>query len=169
MRLIVFIVSSLLAQLAAAEPLKVGQIAPNWMLTGLDNETVLLYDEAESGNTTVMVFWTSWCHSCQVLLPGIEKLKKRAGERPIKFYALNIWDESSEDEQTAETPPAKKHVTSLKVLPKAENVAERFNVKGTPGIIVVGPDKQIKYIRQQVGTKSGVIDQLASVLNISMQ
>ncbi|WNO09431.1 TlpA disulfide reductase family protein [Teredinibacter sp. KSP-S5-2] len=121
-------------------------MAPNWMISTVSGKELSLYSELEQGNSVVMVFWASWCRHCRELLPAINTLNQEIEGRKIKIFALNIW----EDGEPLRYLNNKK--IELETALKCDNVAKRFGIKGTPGVIVVGPDKKIVY-RRQAGQK----------------
>lgn len=140
-----------------------GQLAPNWILPDQSGNPVSLYQEAEAGSTTVMFFWASWCNNCKKLLPLIKHLEAAKGDKPVKFYLMNVWEDND--------PAAflRQHdVQHLPVLLQAENVAQRYDIKITPGIVVVDADKRIRYVRQQGEGLAEVSERLQKELDIRL-
>lgn len=142
----------------AAEFLEVGAQAPNWVLADVDGQPVSLYQQAESGNTTVMVFFASWCGKCQKLLPYLNQLQRQTVDEPLRFYLLNIW-EDPDPAAIAEIEP-----TDIPILLRAENVARRFQVETTPGVVVVGPEKTVLYKRVSGTSVEDTVTQLKDLL-----
>lgn len=140
----------------------VGELAPNWILPDINGSQISLYQEAEQGRTTVMVFWATWCSNCRVLLPKIEALDHAKGDTPVAFYLMNVWEDGDPRTFIDELN------IDLKVVLQAENVAQRYNVTITPGIVVVGPDKRIKYVRQPSQNTGVIATQLQELLGIKV-
>ena len=79
--------------------------------------------------------------------------------KPVKYYALNIWENAD--------PAAylKKHNIKLPVVLKADNLARRYNVKATPGVFVIAPDKRIVYERRSGQRTQKIIDAVEKSLD----
>lgn len=130
----------LLAQLTLAESApKLGDLAPNWVLADTDGQAVSLYQQAEAGSTTVMVFFATWCRNCNALMPSLEKLRTSLQGKPVAFFLMNVWEDPGPEALD------KRYSTEIPILLRADHVARRFGVASTPGIVVVGPDKRVIY------------------------
>jgi len=140
----------------------VGDLAPNWILPDSKGKPVSLYEEVETGRTIVMFFWASWCKSCKSLLPILQQLDDAKGERPISFYLMNVWED---DDPVAFL---ERYDLELPVLLQAENVALRYDIRITPGVVVVDPERRIRYVRSPNQTVAEVTAELQRVLDISM-
>lgn len=140
----------------------IGDVAPNWILMDQKGAPVSLYQEADAGKTTVMFFWASWCKSCNSLMPVIRQLDQAKGERPIQFYLMNVWED--DDPQAF----LQKHQMTLPVLLQAENVAQRYNIRITPGIVVVDPERRIRYVRSPQQGVAEIAAELQKVLGIRL-
>lgn len=138
-----------------------GAMAPNWILPDTSGTQVSLYEEAEAGSTTVMFFWASWCNSCKSLLPTIRQLDAAKGDRRVRFYLMNVWEDGDPVEFLRQYD-----VQHLPVLLQAENVAQRYDIKITPGIVVVDAERRIRYVRQPGETVAEVAATLHQVLDI---
>lgn len=138
----------------------VGDLAPNWILPDSKGTPVSLYEEVEAGKTIVMFFWASWCKSCKSLLPVLQKLDQAKGERPISFYLMNVWED---DDPIAFL---KRYDLELPVLLQAENVAQRYDIRITPGVVVVDPERRIRYVRSPDQTVEEVAAELQRVLDL---
>ncbi|MCR6652908.1 MAG: TlpA family protein disulfide reductase [Cellvibrionaceae bacterium] len=138
----------------------VGDLAPNWILPDLNGKPVSLYEEAEAGKTTVMFFWASWCKTCKKLLPVLKELDRNKGDRPISIYLMNVWEDND--------PAAflRSFDVTLPVLPLAENVAQRYEIRITPGIVVVDPERRIRYVHDPEESFSDITAALHRVLGI---
>ena len=122
----------------------------------------MVYEEAEAGKTTVMFFWASWCKSCKSLLPLLNKLEAAKGDRPVSFYLMNVWED---DDPMAYL---KRNDVGLPVLLQAENVAQRYDIRVTPGIVVVDPERRIRYVRDPDESVEEIATKLQGVLGIAL-
>lgn len=147
---------------SAGEQVAQGDIAPNWILADLQGKQASLYEEAEQGNWTVMVFWASWCSKCKALVPKIEQLSDVAGGKTVSYYLMNVWDDKD--------PAAfiQEQGYQLPVIRQAEHVAQRYGIRITPGVVVVGPDKRIHYLRQPNESITTISENLQKILKIEL-
>lgn len=145
----------------ADEPMQVGSTAPNWVLADMSGTPVSLYQEAEAGKTTVMVFFASWCRNCKELLPSLNAMQQHLSGKPYAFYLMNVW-EDPDLESIHETEP-----TNIPLLIRAESVARRFQIETTPGVVVVGPDKKILYKRHSGTSVQETAADLKNILGVA--
>jgi thiol-disulfide isomerase/thioredoxin len=141
----------------------VGQLAPNWILSDLSGTPISLYQEAEEGKTVVMFFWASWCKNCQSLMPVIRDLNEAKGDKPISIYLMNIWEDGDPVEFI------KNHEVSVPLILHAENVARRYNINLTPGIVVVDHSRRIQYVRQSQENLNEVVSNLQKILDVKLE
>lgn len=147
------------AQGACARPdiLHAGETAPNWMLRDSQGEPVLLYEQIEKSAVTVMFFWASWCQKCSELLPELQNLAQATAPEAATFFTLNIWEDKDPEEHLAALG------VTLPLLAKAESVAQRYGVGGTPSLIVVDANRKI-LLSQQAGDINDIQRQVGSLL-----
>ena len=138
----------------ASEPKR--ELAPNWILTDSQGTQTSLYSDAQEGKTTVMVFWTSWCHKCREMLP---QLNETGWGADINVYLMSVWE--------SEDPVA--YAEKLQLLQplvlRADHVARRFNVYTTPAVFVVNPEKEIIYKSSPVTDVEATLNDLNALLS----
>lgn len=142
----------------AGEQVAQGDIAPNWILADVDGRESSLYDGAEQNKWTVMVFCASWCSKCEKLLPQVQQLSQNADPASAAFYLMNVWE--SKDPAALEQQKS----FNLPVMQHAEHVARRYGIGVTPGVVVVGPDKRIHYLREPGDDIPQVASKLKQIL-----
>lgn len=133
-------------------------IAPNWILPDMHGNPVSLYELAESGKTTVMFFWATWCGSCRTLLPELSKLHKQKGKKSVHIILMNAWEDDDPLKFLAEQQ------LGLPVILQTEMVAQRYNITTAPGMVVVTPDKRITYIHQPREANDKIVGSLRSLM-----
>ena len=141
----------------AAMPPQAGEKAPDWILSTGDGERISLYADSE-GQKVVLVFWATWCPYCRDLMPKLEELQESLTGEPVRFYALNVWEESDPKSYLEKQAP------HLELLLQAEFVAQRYGVVGTPGLFVIDEEKNIVYIRQRGTSNEQVIEAIKTAL-----
>ncbi len=158
----IFIIMGLLAFVAnrvfADAPVELGSVAPNWVLADVDGKPVSLYQHTEVGDTTVMIFFASWCNNCKTLSPMLKALQAETQNQPVAYYLLNVWEDVDAEALKAE------YKSDIPLLLGADNVARRFNITSTPGIVVVGPDRRVVYKRPADATLAETQAALSQIL-----
>lgn len=86
----------------------------------------------------------------------MREIQAKKQNRPYQIYIMNIWED--------ETNQAVRDIAELTVLARADNVARRFGVGMTPGIVVVGPDRRIVYKRASGTSMEAVTTSLNRLL-----
>ena len=129
---------------------------PGWTLQGADGKSINFYrDSAE--RPTVLLFWATWCPYCRRLMPRLEKVRQEFATE-VNFYALNIWENGDPAAYLADNG------YGFHLLLEADEVAETYGIKGTPGLFVVDTNQRVIYVRRS-GTKP---DQVESDLRFAL-
>jgi thiol-disulfide isomerase/thioredoxin len=122
-----------------AAPLQAAEktIAPDWTLNTADGQPVNLQAIAKE-QTTVILFWATWCPYCKALMPHLQSIRLEYGES-VRILAVSI----KEDGDPVE------FVTSagydFTVLPDGDAVADLYDVRGTPGVFVIDQERAIRF------------------------
>lgn len=141
-------------ELNSVNPLEQGDLAPNWIVATSSGQKMSLHHEIDQGDKVVVIFWATWCRYCEALLPELNALKESSSAGNTHFIALNIWEDGD---------PARYIIDKGISIPysiKADEIANQYSVKGTPGVFVIGEDYTILYRRQ---TGQSTKDVIASV------
>lgn len=94
--------------------------------------------EKYKGKFTVLVFWTSWCHTCQEEIPVINKLYKEFGENEKDVVFLGI----NNEDQDVVVKFLDENNYSLPTLFNKNGVKE-FGVRAFPTMIFLDKDGKI--------------------------
>jgi len=129
-----FLFSMVLSVLAWGQP---DNVAPDWTLISAQGETVRLSEEIEE-QPVVLLFWATWCPYCKALMPHLHSLRLEHGER-VKILAVNF-REDGDPVDFIETAGY-----DFTVLPDGDDVAAAYNVYGTPGLIIVDQEQNIRF------------------------
>ncbi len=70
------------------EPLTVGNVAPDFELPDLEDQTVRLSDFR--GKVVFLNFWATWCKPCREEMPSMEILYKNFGKDGLVILAVSI-------------------------------------------------------------------------------
>jgi cytochrome c biogenesis protein CcmG, thiol:disulfide interchange protein DsbE len=155
---LVFPLLLLTAHANAGRPLSTGDRAPDWILPDSQGRPVSFYEDS-ADQPAVLLFWATWCPNCAKLMPQLEKLRRELADKNIKFYALNIWEDADPIAHMRENN------FNFTLLQKADMVAKRYHVRGTPGLFVVNADKSIRYIRDKNSSTPEIYDAVKAALS----
>lgn len=113
--------------------------APPFELRSLDGK-VFTQDDLQ-GQVTLIVFWASWCHTCQEELPKIRKLQEKLKGKKFQVLAVGFKDSEARIRQYV----AENRATfPFPVLYDVGNrVAGRFGANVTPTLVVVNPEGMV--------------------------
>lgn len=107
----------------------------DWLLKNTEDIEIRLSDY--QGKPVILVFWATWCPYCKKLLPGIAKLHEKYQAKGLTVFAVNI----KEDWQ----PKTywRNHDYKFDALLNGDEVAELYNVRGTPAVVFIAPDGKV--------------------------
>ena len=107
----------------------------DWLLKNTEDTEIRLSDY--QGKPVILVFWATWCPYCKKLLPGIAKLHEKYHTKGLTVFAVNI----KEDWQ----PKTywRNHDYKFDALLNGDDVAELYNVQGSPAVVFIAPDGKV--------------------------
>jgi peroxiredoxin len=115
---------------APAPGLPVGSPAPDFSLPGLYGETLTLGALRAAGQPLLLVFMDPDCGPCNALLPEVGRWQReQAGQ-----FALAVVSRGTVE---ANRPKSAEHGLSRVLLQQDREVAERYQVSGTPSAVLV--------------------------------
>lgn len=115
-----------------------GQTAPDFTLRDWAGRPVTL--SALKGRVLLLHFWASWCPTCTVEIPALERLHQEEAGRPFSLLAISVDDDWPEVRRVfAKGSP----LTVL--LDEGQQVAARFGVSKFPESLLIDRDGRILY------------------------
>ena len=132
--IIVYVLVIVFSQYASAADTRV---APDWTLVAADGQAINLNDESQK-QTTVLLFWATWCPYCKALMPHLQSVVLEYGNN-VKVLAINIMEDSDPVEFIENAG------YDFTLLPNGEDVADIYDVTGTPGVFVVDHKRVIRF------------------------
>jgi thiol-disulfide isomerase/thioredoxin len=113
------------------------ELAPDWRLASGDGGSVRLSQEIKK-QPVILFFWATWCPYCKALMPHLQSIRLEHGNE-VKILAINIRDKND--------PVAfvKNAGYDFTVLPHGDEVAELYEIYGTPGIIIVDDEQRMRF------------------------
>ncbi len=119
--------------------LGVGSPLPNIELQGLDKRLNRLSQVA--GKVTLINFWATWCESCLIEMPSIEKLYAEYKDQGLQVIAVSL-DEPTTSEEIV--PLVKKLNLSFPIFEDPQQrLSELLSISAIPITLVVDRDLKI--------------------------
>ncbi|PIQ95319.1 MAG: thiol-disulfide oxidoreductase [Nitrospinae bacterium CG11_big_fil_rev_8_21_14_0_20_56_8] len=115
-------------------------LAPQFELPSLKGGTIRLSDYR--GKILFINFWATWCTTCEVEMPSMEKLYQRFKDFDFEMLAISVDKESSLIE-----PYLAKHNLTFPVLLDPESVVAKkiYKTTGVPETFIVDRNGIIRY------------------------
>ncbi len=111
--------------------------APDWRLASGDGGSVRLSQEIKQ-QPVILFFWATWCPYFKALMPHLQSIRLEYGDK-VKILAINFRDKN---DPVAFIDAAGYDFT---VLPHGDEVAELYEIYGTPGIIIVDGERRMRF------------------------
>lgn len=122
---------------------KVGQTAPEFSMTDLKGKPHSLAELRKKGHV-MLLFWSTRCHFCHALIPNFKATDKKYTGKNFTFVAVNI---GVEDQPEVEAYVFENELDYLVLNEddKKADVAEAYQLVGTPTIQLIAPDGKVLY------------------------
>ena len=140
---------TLLATSLSAE-LKVGDDAPTFFVRDLAEQNFFFSDTLKTGKPTVISFFATWCIPCRAEMPELDTLSHSYNN--INFYLVDVSGLTQGKAKMKEDPEKVKMMVdklgvSLQVLmDRYGKVAEKYEVKSLPRLVVIDQKGIVHYI-----------------------
>ena len=131
----------------SAAPEDLGSVATHETWLAVDDMQGLPHDLRASlaeGREVALVFWQTWCASCIEEAPHVvEAASRRAGT--TDFVGVISGPDGTVDDAEVRRMTSELALTYPQVRDRDAAIARRFDVKGTPTIVVIAPDGRIVF------------------------
>lgn len=109
---------------------------------------------ASEDTVNVLVFWGSWCGSCNSVMKSIEALRKTHAGKNVKFTAVSLSDE--------ENPQAymQKNQFGFDVQTNGSELMTAYDIPGVPWVVVTDKNGKVLANPSKNTRPSGVADNL---------
>lgn len=151
---IVLVVVGVVAAWKISSGKGIGGPAPDFTLYSTRGRAVSLSEL--QGKVVVLDFWASWCPPCRAAIPSMQRLHEVYKDRGVEVLGINMNDNQDPAEFMA------KLGVDYKVLRDGAEVAQLYNVKAIPTLLVIAPDGTV-VLRDQ-GWGSGFEARIASAI-----
>ena len=161
------VISILIAASFAFAELKVGDEAPTFFVRDLSEKNFFLSDTLKLNKPIVLSFFATWCVPCRAEMPELDTLSQ--SYKDVNFYLVNVSGLTQGKAKMKEDPKLVKMMVdklgvSLQVLmDKYGKVAEKYEVKSLPRLVVIDQEGKVQYIHD--GYEPGDENKLKEVLD----
>ncbi len=97
-----------------------------------------------AGRPVALVFWQSWCKSCLEEAPGLAAAARELDGR-LQFVGVVPGPDASVDEAALDAAIARFELPYPQVRDRDLSLTRRFEIEGTPTIVVLGAGGQVVY------------------------
>ena len=109
-----------------------------WEGKGAAGETIR-FDPDHRDKPALLLFWATWCPYCEALMPHLQKVYDAAGRGHLDVYAIDIKDDGDP------VAALKERKQTFTLVRDGDAIADRYHVKGTPGLFLVDAKGNIIY------------------------
>jgi len=144
------ILTAILLSSTLMSQIKVGDDAPTFFVRDLEEKNFFFSDTLKLGKPTVLSFFATWCGPCRVEMPVLDTLSHHY--KDINFYLVDVSGITQGKTKLKEDPAkVKMMVESLGVklqvlMDKYGKVAEKYEVKSLPRLVVIDQKSKVHYI-----------------------
>jgi len=119
-------------------------VAVPLVVTDMDGGTHDLDEALQAGRPVALIFWQTWCASCIEEAPQLAADARAHGDE-ILFVGVVPGPDDYVDDGEVEQMAAKLGLPYPQVRDRDLSLSRRFEVKGTPTIVVLGKGGRILY------------------------
>jgi thiol-disulfide isomerase/thioredoxin len=139
-----------LIPLQPARAVQAGDAAPVWQARDMLGNAVNFPDTG-ANQTTVMVFWATWCPYCQVFMPYLPGIETDYAAQGVQVLAINTREETGGDPVTY----MQTHSYNFTMIPHGDFIAEAYGVHYIPGLLIIGREGEVVYRRKSTDLPAG--------------
>lgn len=115
--------------------------APNFELNTVTGDAFRYPEDLDK--PTIVLFWATWCPFCKALMPHLQSILDEYGGS-VRVVSLNFREDGDPAAYLADNG------FQFELLPNAEDVAEAWNVKGTPYLFLARPDGHVVFSIREI-------------------
>ena len=120
-----------------------GNEAPSWSGSDLLTGSTVDFPEVLDDRPAVLVFWATWCPYCKAFMPYARQIQEDYYEQGVQILSFNAKERGEGDPRA--------YLQSLKFphisIEDADPIAEAYDVKFIPGLMVVNGSGTVVYRR----------------------
>lgn len=117
---------------------------------------------AESGPTTVVTFWATWCANCGEVLQDMDQVQQDFSGQNVVFATAHLGEDPRADAQLA------KYQVQMQKLHNGSELAARMDVTAVPWVVVLDAEGRIIDSPSATARPAQVAEQTRIALNLSI-
>jgi thiol-disulfide isomerase/thioredoxin len=146
--LLIVLALFLMASCSSKEPqstgrLDKGDMAPQWTGVDLVSGQQKSFPRVLDDKPAVLVFWATWCPYCKAFMPYAGQIQAEYADRGVQIITFNAKERGEGDPRA--------YIDSLQfplvAIADADSIADNYDVKFIPGLMVVNGQGRITYRR----------------------
>ena len=134
----------------SAAAVEAGDAAPQFRAYDFAGQGVD-FPQAGAGETTVVIFWATWCPYCRAFMPKLEQIEADYRDRGVKIVSINA-------KEDGEGNPAE-YIAALDfpmtAVRSGDAIARAWDVEFIPGVFVVDDEGMIAFRRPWTDLPAG--------------
>ena len=147
----IVVIAILCAASVSTSAVTTGDRAPAWTGTDLADGSTVSFPAVLDGGPAVLVWWATWCPYCKAFMPYAKQIQAEYADQGVRIITFNA------KERGIGNPKA--YVDSLAfpmvAIADADPIAEAYDVRFIPGLMVVRGDGTIAYRRKSTDLPAG--------------
>ena len=140
---------------------KIGQTAPGFELMSLEGDKVSLESLTRKGHV-MLVFWATECVYCYAHIKDFNNLHDKYHDKGLTVAGINVAGEYEKEVREYATGNGLKYMLLAERLNNLD-VAEAYNVVGTPTLVLISPDGKVLYYGYQIDALRDLIEQRLNI------
>ena len=112
--------------------------SPDWTRSSASGDSITL-SEAVDERPVILLFWATWCPYCKALMPHLQSIELEYGD-DVRVLALHFRDDKGDPIAFIENAGY-----DFTLIPDSGDLAEQYGVWGTPGVLIVDKDRNIRF------------------------
>ncbi len=139
---------------APDSPIEAGRPLPELTLPKLSDPTATFSEDDFEGKTVLIDFWGTWCPPCVRAMPHLHEAYRQHGGKDFTILSVALRDspEAVEEFRANKWAMPWNHALVPKESDLQKKLQGRFDIRGLPLAILVGPDGQIRHVSRGVGS-----------------
>ena len=135
---------------STAASVEAGDAAPRFRAYDFDGQAVE-FPPAATDETSVVIFWATWCGYCKAFMPKLERIEADYRGRGVRIVTINAKEDGSGN-------PAQ-YIAELQfpmtAVRSGNAIARAWNVEFIPGVFVVDGNGDIAFRRPWTDLPAG--------------
>lgn len=120
----------------------VGDTMPEFSIETLDGQAIKS-NEIRGEESLMLIFWATWCPNCKKEIPLLNSLFSEFSPKGMRFLGINV---GVNDSVTKVKRYAEKYKINYPLtFDEGSKLTRRFNVQGTPTIIIIDRQGTVQY------------------------